>query len=328
MAEIYVNSNAPVKTKIFWAGEIVNPDGNVSVDIYDITEDPIIFPAIDPTSLLLTLTATKMETDDGTYQIVLPTQYSSRNRKLKTVWRYAVSGTSSYHISYVDVVTPYANLSEAIDGLNFGTDPSDPEYKTYHQLQMAEKYARKIIENYCGQKFYLYNSTEVIYGSGSDSLPLPAKIHDLYTLHVEDYLLVDNLNEINNWGVSTVVSESGFGIRVDTSLMTDNTVYTANGMVPPTVNDIAYNGSFRNNSRYRVSGRFGWPSVPDEVEQACVQLMGHFFDKDRHWKDQYLKSVQTFDWKFDYSSDVYTGTGCAYADKLLSDYVINQAMVI
>jgi hypothetical protein len=328
MAEIYVNSNAPIRTKIFWAGEIVNPDGNVSVDIYDITEDPIIFPAIDPTSLLLTVTATKLETDDGTYQIVLPTQYSSRNRKLKTVWRYSISGTSSYHISYVDVVTPYANLSEAIDDLNFGTDPSDPEYKTYHQLQMAEKYARKIIESYCGQKFYLYNSTEVVYGSGSDSLPLPARIHDLYSLHVEDYLLVDNINEINNWGVSTVVSESGFGIRVDTSLMTDNTVYTANGMVPPTVNDIAYNGSFRNNSRYRVSGRFGWPSVPDEVEQACIQLMGHFFDKDRHWKDQYLKSVQTFDWKFDYSSDVYTGTGCAYADKLLSDYVLSQVVVI
>jgi hypothetical protein len=56
--------------------------------------------------------------------------------------------------------------------------------------------------------------------------------------------------------------------------------------------------------------------------------MGHFFDKDRHWKDQYLKSVQTFDWKFDYSSDIYTGTGCSYADKLLSDYVISQAMVI
>jgi hypothetical protein len=328
MAEIYVNSTSPIKTKIFWGGEIVDADSAVTVEVYDITEDPLIFPAIDPTTLFLVVTATKLENDFGTYQIVLPITYSSRNRKLKFKWIYRVNNIDSYHFSYADVVTPYANLAEAIEDLNFGTDQSDPEYKTYHDLQMAEKYARKIIENYCGQKFYLYDSTEVIYGSGSYSLPLPAKINSLYTLHVEDYLLVDNIHEIDNWGLSTIISESGFGIRVDTALMTDNTVYTANGMVPPTVNDISFNGAFKNNSRYRVSGKFGWASVPDEVEQACIQLMGHFFDKDRHWKDQYLKSVQTFDWKFDYSSDVHTGTGCSYADKLLSDYVINQAMVI
>ena len=85
MAEIYVNSNAPIKTKIFWAGELVDADGNVSVDIYDITEDPSINPSINPTTLLLTMTATKLENDFGTYQIVLPTSYSNRNKKFKTL---------------------------------------------------------------------------------------------------------------------------------------------------------------------------------------------------------------------------------------------------
>jgi hypothetical protein len=109
--------------------------------------------------------------------------------------------------------------------------------------------------------------------------------------------------------------------------MVDNTVYVANGMVPPSINDVGY-GAFIRNYSYRVQGKFGWESVPDEVEQACLQLMGHYFDKDRYWKDQYLKSVQTFDWKFEYSSDVNRGTGCAYADKLLSSYVLNQMVVI
>jgi hypothetical protein len=328
MAEIYVNSNSPIKTKIFWAGEIVDPDSNVIVDVYDITRDPAISPAIDPTSLLLTTPAVKLENDFGTYQIVLPTAYTDRNRKFKFVWRYQINGSNSYHLSYTDVVTPYANLAEAIEDLGFGTDPSDPNYKSYHDLQMAEKYARKIIEDYCNQNFYLYDDVQVAYGSGSNTLTLPVKLSQLHELYEEDYLLVDNINNINNWNTEPMISESGFGIRINTQSIIDNTVYIANGMTPPTVSDLSYGGAFKRDRRYKVAGKFGWDTVPDNVEQACIQLMGHFFDKDRHWKDQYLKSVQTFDWKFDYSSDIHTGTGCAYADKLLSGYIVSSMVVI
>ena len=49
----------------------------------------------------------------------------------------------------------------------------------------------------------------------------------------------------------------------------------------------------------------------------------------RMWgQDQYVKNVQTFDWNIEYSGDVFSGTGCAYADKLLSPYVLNQMVVI
>jgi hypothetical protein len=328
MAEIYINSNSPIKTKIFWAGEILDPDNSVTVDVYDITKDPAISPTIDPTSLLLTTPAVKLENDFGTYQVVLPTAYTDRNRKFKLVWRYRINGSNFYHVSYTDVVTPYANLAEAIEDLGFGTDPSDPNYKTYHELQMAEKYARKLIEDYCNQNFYLYNDVQVAYGSGSNTLTIPFKLSQLHELYEEDYLLVDNINNINNWNTEPMISESGFGIRINTQSIIDNTVYIANGMTPPTVSDLNYGGAFKRDRRYKIAGKFGWDTVPDNVEQACIQLMGHFFDKDRHWKDQYLKSVQTFDWKFDYSSDIHTGTGCAYADKLLSGYIVSSMVVI
>jgi len=328
MAEIYVNSNAPIKTKIFWAGELVDADGNVSVDVYDITQDPAINPSISPNTLLLTMTATKLDNDFGTYQIVLPTSYSNRNKKFKLVWRYQVSASNSYHVSYTDVVTPYANLAEAIEDLGFGTDQSDPMHKTYHQLQMAEKYARKLIENYCNQSFHLYDDVQVAYGNGSDILPLPFKLSQLHELYAGDYLLIDNINNVNNWNTVPIISETGFGIRVDTQNLVDNTVYIANGMVPPTVNDIGYGGAFKKNVRYRVAGKFGWESVPDNVEQACIQLMGDFFEKDSVWRQKYVKGVKTFDWQFEYTADTYKGTGNAYADQLLAPYVVNGMVVI
>ena len=327
MAEIHINSNSSVKTKIIYGGEIVDADGNVTATIYDITEDPAIDPPVDPGTAVYTNTATKIETDNGSYKLNIPYTLTNRYRNFKIKWNYVIGGTSEEHYTYADVIQPYCNLAEAIEDLNFGSDPSDPNYRTYHDLIMAEKYARNIIDDFTGQQFSLYDDVHTVYGSGSDILPLPYKLNTLHELYSNDILLVDTLNDIDNWNYNVQISESGYGLRINRANQLDNTVYTANGMIPPSINDTS-NGAFIKDYAYRVQGKFGWSSVPDEVEQACIQLMGHYFDKDRIWKDQYIKNISTFDWKFEYTSQVNSGTGCAYADKRLAPYVLSQMVVI
>jgi hypothetical protein len=325
MAEIYIDQTSPIKTKIFWGGEIVDADDVVTATIYDITEDSTINPAVDPADPIVTLTASKLETDNGTYQVVIPLEYCTRNRKFKIVWEYEVDGNAGAHTYYTDVVTPYANLSDVWDDLNLGTDPSDANYKTYHEVQMAEKYARKLIEAFTAQFFYLYDDTQIVYGSGADILPLPFKVHEIHELYENDVLVVDNINEVNNWLYNPIISESRFGIRVNRQDLMDNTVYTANGLVPPTIND-GYSGAFKNDYRYAVQGRFGWASVPDNVEEACIVLIQQFFEKDTQWRNKYIKNVSAFDWKFEYMEDAHRGTGNLYADQLLLPYVITGMM--
>ena len=330
MAEVYVNSNDPIITKIFYSGEIIDADGQVTAAVYDITQDPTISPPISPTTAILTFNATKLENDFGTYQISAPFSITTRQRKLKVVWSYQIGGTNVSHNQFVDVVVPYCSFGNAIEDLQIGTDPSDPKYRTYHELRMAEKYARKQIEDYTGQEFSTYLDTEIVYGSESDILPLPYKIAEIHKIYANDILLIDNLASpaVNNWIYTPQITETGFGIRIDRTGLLDNTVYVANGMIPPTISDQYAGEAFAKNVRYKVVGRYGWVDVPDNVEQACIQLMGHFFEKDRYWKDQYIKSVQTFDWQVEYTEGIYSGTGCSYADKLLSNYVLNQMVVI
>ena len=259
MAEIYIDQTSPIKTKIFWGGEIVDVDGNdVTATVYDITEDNTVNPTVDPNTPIFTISATKVETDSGTYQIIIPLEYCLRNRKFKIVWSYVIDGHEGSHSYYTDVVTPYANLSDVWDDLNFGTDPNDPNYKTYHEVQMAEKYARKLIEAFTAQYFYMYDDRQIVYGSGSDILPLPFKIAQIHELYENDVLLIDNINETTQWPYVPQISESGFGIRVNRQQLVDNTIYTANGMVPPTINDYDYRGAFKKDARYAVQGRFGW----------------------------------------------------------------------
>jgi len=323
MAEIYKDQTSPIKTKIFWAGEIVNADDDlVTATIYDITEDNTINPTVDPNTPIIELEATKIETDDGSYQIVIPLEYCRRNRKFKIVWSYEIDGNEGSHTYFTDVVTPYANLSDVWEDLNLGTDPSDPNYKTYHEIQMAEKYARKLIEIYTAQFFYLYDESQIVYGSGSDILPLPFKINSIHELYENDVLLVDNINSINNWIYNPIVSESGFGIRVNRQDLVDDIIYTSNGLIPPSINGNGSGGAFKKDYRYAVQGRFGYSSVPDNVEEACIILIQQFFEKDSAWRNKYVKSISAFDWKFDYMEDAHRGTGNLYADQLLQPYVI------
>ena len=323
MAEIYKDQTAPIKTKIFWAGEIVDADNDeVTATVYDITEDNTINPTVDPNTPIVELEASKLEVDAGTYQIVIPLEYCRRNRKFKIVWSYEIDGNEASHSYYTDVVTPYANMADVWEDLNLGTDPSDPNYKTYHEIQMAEKYARKLIEGFTAQYFYLYDESQIVYGSGSDILPLPFKVYEIHELYENDVLLVDNINEVNNWTFAPQISESGFGIRVNRQNFLDNTVYTANGLVPPSINDTNYQYAFKKDARYAVQGRFGWSSVPDNVEEACIILIKQFFEKDTAWRNKYVKNISAFDWRFEYMEDAHRGTGNLYADQLLLPYVI------
>lgn len=324
--EILIGSNSPINHKIFWKGALTDADSLPVVKVYDVTEDPAISPSINPETELASITSEKSETDPGTYNVYLPLSLTNRKRQLKLVWQYNVESTAATKTHNVFVTQPYTDIAQAMDALGISGDISDPSYKTYAELCAAERWARKVIENYTGQEFYLYDDVHTIYGADSDVLPLPYKLDTLHELYQNDILLVDTINNIDNWGYAVQISETGFAIRVNKAAMLDNTVYTANGMVPPSINDTTE--VFAKNAVYRVQGRYGWNSVPDEVELSCIELMKDYFSKDKEWRNKYIQNLQTFDWNFEYNTDSYRGTGNVYVDQLLSGYVLTQMVVI
>lgn len=319
MAEILINSQSPITHQVFWNGDIGTPNAIPTVKLYDITSDPAITPPISPATILETLTSVADENNPGSYSVYIPFQYTNRNRTLRLKWEYYIGEKFVERNDEIFVVTPYVDFNHVQD-LGFSIDSSDPGYKSYKELILAERYARKQIEQYTGQKFYLYDDVYTIYGYDADTLPLPAKIHDLHELYANDVLLLNNITQVDNWNYDVEITTTGYGIRINRASMLDNTVYTANGMVPPSIHDDS--GVFRSGVQYTVQGRFGWEKVPDDVELAGIELMKDYFAKDRSWRNKYIKNISTFDWDFEYTSEAYSGTGNAYADRLLADYVM------
>lgn len=329
MAEILLNTNSPVKHKVFWRGEVRDADDLPNVKVYGIYhDDPVLpdHPPYDAEDIVYETEATRCETDIGVYEVYLPFAITRMPKSLLFVWEYYVDGEFIIKEHKVFIVKPYVDLAQSVYSLGLGADPSDPNYKNWDEVAAAERYARKVIENYTGQEFYLYNDTNTIYGSGSDLLPLPYKLYELHQLYQNDILLFD-IQGVDNWNYDIELTPSGYGLKVNRANMLDNTVYTANGLVPPSLTNSS-NGAFAKDSSYIVSGVYGWPQVPDEVELAAIELMKDYFSKDKVWRNKYIKSIKTFDWSFDYNSGSSSGTGNLYADQLLSTYVINQMVII
>lgn len=325
MAEILLNSQSPVTHQVFWNGDVAIPENNPIVKLYDVTDDPAITPPINPNTLLETLSSFEDETNPGFYTVYIPFNHTNRNKTLKLKWEYYIGEKFVSREDEVFVVTPYVDLNH-IEDLGISIDSSDPNYRSYKELCRAERYARKRIEEYTHQKFYLYDDSYSINGHNSDVLPLPSKINSLHELYANDVLMIDNIQSINNWNYNVEIATSGYGLRINRTNLLDNTVYTSNGMVPPAINDSS--GVFRSDTTYKVSGRFGWDRVPDNVELAGIQLMKDYFSNDTNWKNNYIKSMSTFDWDFEYDSEVFKGTGNAYADNLLADYVLSSVSII
>lgn len=324
--EILVGTNPPVKHRIYWKGQTVAADALPVVRLYDVTEDPTSEePTV--TTYLTTITSEMVETDMGVYQVFIPLEYAFMQRQLELRWDYIVDGQSVTKTHKLFVVQPYVDLTQAVEQLGIGSDPSDPNYKTYAELQEAESWARRVIEAYTGQRFYKYYDSHTSYGDGTDVLPTPYRVIELLELYANDIKLFDSAQQISNFGFDLQVSESKFSIRVNRANALDNTVYVANGLVPPTINDTG-SGAFVKGSMYKIEAFFGWERVPDEVEIACVELMKDYFSRDKIWRNKFLHSVQSFDWHFEYNTGAFIGTGNLYVDQLLLPYVLTQMVLI
>ena len=188
MAEVLVRSQSPITHQVFWQGDVANADSLPIVKIFDVTKDPVITPAILPTTLLATLTSSLDENNPGTYSANIPYALTDRNKTLSVQWEYSVGGVAVIQSYEIYVITPYINFNN-IQDLEFSSDPSDPNYKSYKELIKAERYARKLIDQYTGQNFYLEDNLYAVYGYNSDTLPLPAKINSIHSLYANDILL-------------------------------------------------------------------------------------------------------------------------------------------
>lgn len=308
MHQIIRGTTDIAELEIYFNRELSNADGDVLVNIVD---------ADYPDTVLVTNAIAYNDPEIGKYTYGLDVSVTSLNRILKVTWSYKVNNLATYQEDFYEVYTPYASISDIIEYYNFGTRPSDINYKTEQEIQAAEFIARMQIENYTSQSFGRGWGDQEIFGTDSDALELVERMMNVEKVYENGILVLDYTQNpvYNNFGWDVELTPTYRAIRIVNNDYEGIVAY--DNQVDPT---IMYYGRFRSGYRYRVYGEKGWPYVPQDVRRCTVLLAGDYLSQDSLWRQKYLSKVDLSEISFEMAKGGFNGTGNLIVDQILDQY--------
>tara|TARA_Y100000034_G_scaffold131626_1_gene192794 strand:+ start:1234 stop:2169 length:936 start_codon:yes stop_codon:yes gene_type:complete len=250
-----------------------------------------------------TITYGENESGSGTY-------YLESGGIHKVTFSYTVNGTAYTSDSYFIVYSPYISSSNFF-AIHSGLSASfSSSFSTY------EKKVRRIINTYCGQDFYNYTSKSItLDGNDSRSLHLPKPLYTLTTVYSDygdsDQLLIHDSSDSTKLNLEKTRSfspfESSWHLRFKNKITTK-------------VNERLLGNTFKSKSDYRVTGDWGWQSVPNNVESASEILIADMMNNDSEYRNHRIISVDMDAARISFDGDFLGTTGNTEADILLMDY--------
>jgi len=313
LQQIHNGTQETVTLEIYKQGQLTNADGDVLVSIKD---------ADDGTVLLSSASATN-DPPTGQYSFEITPDLTAQNRVIQIIWSYSLGGKNTSQTQFVQIVTPYATISDIISYYKIGTKPSDLNYYEQSDILMAEQVARTMINNYTDLDFGKRYGSQEMFGSGSDALELTEKMLSIDKLYENGILMVDYTASpaYNVFGYQVELSPTGKVLRI---INTFNDVVYDN-QVDPT---ILYYGKFRANGRYEVFGEIGYNYVPQDIKLCSILLVGDLLSNDAAWRTKYLKKVTLAEVAFEISAGAFNGTGNVIVDGILDQYRNYNIVVI
>jgi len=302
--QIHNGTNQTLTLDIYKNGYLSNADGSVFVTITDAD-----------TSASITSGSAFNAPPNGRYTFDLYPNFTSLNRVMKVRWDYVINSASTFQTQYVQIVTPYALVSDIVDYYSIGARPSDLNYYSEKDITTAEQVARLMVENYTGQKFGTRYDFQEQFGSGSDALELTERMLTIDKVYENSKLVIDYTTGYNVFGYDVELTPTGKAMRIKMDTSYGDVRY--DNQVDPT---ILYYGSFRNHTRYKVIGQFGYNYVPQDVKLCTMLLCGDLLSNDAAWRTKYLNKISLAEVSFELAKGAFNGTGNVLVDSILDGY--------
>jgi len=302
--EIHTGTQHNVELAIYKDGMLTNADGNVNVVITDADDNTAI-----------TSGSAVSLPPDGIYSFDITPDLTQINRVLQVDWSYVLGGKNATQRQFIEIVTPYSQISDILDYYNIGAKPSDPNYFSENDLVVAERIARTMINNYANQDFGRRYGSQEVFGNGSDAAPMVERMIALDQVWENDTKVIDYTASptYNNFGFDVELSPTGKTVRIKTTywdVRYDN-------QVDPT---ILYYGRFRDHTRYKFVGQIGYKYVPQDIKLCSLLLVGDLLSNDSPWRTKYLKKVTLAEVGFELAGGAFNGTGNVIVDGILDQY--------
>jgi hypothetical protein len=245
----------------------------------------------------------------GTVSVTLPWPQYQLDGDIRIVCYFDIGTTPGASIEeYVSVVTPLIRADQL-------TDTSD-----YAQI---EPIVRHVISSYTGQSFGKWIGAYNV-EANSGVLYLPDRVLSLSDVVSRGVTYDDSLFDIHGDGWFLGYKDLS-GMDIGEAITYPQ--FDSLGVIyaPP----IRWaNKGFVDNQFYLVSGTFGYDYVPHKVVQAAKILYSDYACADAAYRDRYLSSIRSADWRLEFNSGAWRGTGNVKADLLLDEYRRSGMVII
>lgn len=250
--------------------------------------------------------------DYDLWEFTLP--YVNTEGTATVLWEFTPSSSATLMTQQdvYEIVTPYLTVREVKKIFPTATDEEAIE---------IEGQARRLIDNACMQTFGKRDRAVAVLGTGEQSLVLPYRL--LSFTDVDDTSFSYNT-------ASFVVKGDGWYLAkvfIDPSVDGNLIKYAlpeaySDPIVYPYARD--YYEKFRKNVPYTIVGTWGWTTIPGAIKDAMRILVADLACVERGYRDRYIESMTSADWRFQFNGGAWTRTGNAQVDALIDPYIVQR----
>jgi hypothetical protein len=250
----------------------------------------------------------------STFSIVLDQEVSTYDRKLKIELQIIDASSYTEDEIYASIIRPYATTTELADYAGLEIVNGTPGFGeiTEAELIKLERKARLYINSRISDSFNFNYKTVGVLGQGTDILYMGQRIQSFDKIIKNDEVVYDLTAdpEINLLDFPLAVTNGKNSLKV---------VWEGENIIEwSDTSVINSSGYFERNSLYLVRGEYGWKYVPNDINQATLELVNDMLCSDFNYKNRGVKSVKNDAYTIEFQPG--TGIGSVLVESLIAPY--------
>lgn len=278
-------------------------------------------------------------TTDLRFEATLP--YILDECTVTVTWTFSVPGTGSIvKTDSYEIITPLLTKREIRKVWDDSTDD---------EVLEIEAAVRYIIQAHTGQVFGKRNKSLVVPGAGESALALPERLISITGLKTLSAILNPSSLAIvaDGWYLKKRYTDALSDIPNDSVYWDGEGDYAVpefpeeaphglghvrdrfgHGQIIANPRNQYTGTTWREDYPFTITGAWGYNVVPSPVKEAAKLLINDYACSEQMYRDRYLDSIKSADWRLQYNAQAFLQTGNVRADQLLSDFVMKRGWAL
>lgn len=277
-------------------------------------------------------------TTDLRFEATLP--YILDECTVTVTWTFSVPGTGSIvKTDSYEIITPLLTKREIRKVWEDSTDD---------EVFEIEAAVRHIIQAHTGQVFGKRNKSVIVPGAGESALALPERLISISGIKTLSAVLNPSALAIiaDGWYLKKRFYDALSDIPNDSVYWNGEGYYDYPDFPEEAPHGLGHTpdrfghgpiiaapggrggANWKDDYPFTITGLWGYSAVPNPVKEAAKLLINDYACSEQMYRDRYLDSIKSADWRLQYNDKAFLHTGNVRADQLLSDFVMKRGWAL